>query len=144
MTIKKLTRTLGASLGTSPIELVAQQMWNIFLASGVKSKRMLVVLFGCAQLQEERYKDLLKGCFFGELCNYDQTVVRAAQQLLREKVVAMLTPEAVRENIERNRHIKKRDNFYAYFMEFTEMLRNGPLVKFRINSIASQRILDRV
>ena len=87
------------------------------MASWVKSKRMLVLLFGCAQLQEERYKDLLKGCFFGELCNYDETIVRAAQQLLREKVVAILTPEVVRENIEVNRHIKKRDNFYAYFMD---------------------------
>jgi hypothetical protein len=105
---------------------------------------MLVVLFGYAQLQEERYKNLLKGCFFGELCNYDQATVRSAQQLLRERVVDLLTPEAVRENIDRNRHIKKRENFYAYFMEFTEMIRSGPLVKFRINSHASQRILDRV
>jgi hypothetical protein len=104
------------SFGCSPVELVAQQMWNIFMASGVKSKRMLVVLFGYAQLQDEKYKDLLKGCFFGELCNYEQNTVRAAQQMLREKVTAMLTPEVVRENINSSRHIKMRDNFYAYFM----------------------------
>lgn len=45
-------------------------MWNIFLTSGIKSKRILVVLFGSANMKDRKYKELLMNCFFGELCNY--------------------------------------------------------------------------
>lgn len=88
VTIKKLTKSLA--FGNSPVELIAMQMWNIFLSSGIKSKRILVILFGTANLTNEKYRNLLKGCYFGELCNYDENSVRAAQTMLRERVVASL------------------------------------------------------
>lgn len=88
VTIKKLTKSLA--FGNSPVELIAMQMWNIFLSSGIKSKRILVILFGTANLTNEKYRNLLKGCYFGELCNYDEGAVRAAQTMLRERVVASL------------------------------------------------------
>jgi hypothetical protein len=52
VTIKKLTRGLANSLDYSPIGAIARQMWNIFLSCGLKSKRMLVILFGKAELRK--------------------------------------------------------------------------------------------
>jgi hypothetical protein len=71
VTIRKLTRGLADSLDFSSTGVIARQMWNIFLSCGLKSKRMLVILFGKADLRKEKYQQLLKGCFFGELCNYE-------------------------------------------------------------------------
>jgi len=58
-------------LGTTTAEKVALQMWNIFLSSGIKSKKILVILFGRSNMWDEKYKELLKNCFFGELCSHD-------------------------------------------------------------------------
>jgi hypothetical protein len=57
--IKKLGKLLPLQLKTSPAELLAKQMWNIFLTSGIKSKKMLIILFGRATLSLESYKKLL-------------------------------------------------------------------------------------
>jgi hypothetical protein len=52
VTIKKLAKRLPDQLGTSPSDIVALQMWNIFLFSGIKSKKILVILFGRATPHE--------------------------------------------------------------------------------------------
>lgn len=119
-------------------------MWNIFLSCGLKSKRMLVILFGKADLRKEKYQLLLKGCFFGELCNYEQSLVQQAQNMLRGLAVSMLDQETIRANVERNRHIRERQGFLAYFFELLRQLRAGPLLKLRINHSSSNKIVEQI
>ena len=70
--IKKLTKNIASNFGNGSIDILAHQMWNVFLTSGVKSKQILVILFGEANLEDEKYRELLKRCYFGELCSYGQ------------------------------------------------------------------------
>lgn len=71
-------------------------MWNIFLASGVKSKKILVVLFGRANFSQDSYRILLNKCGFNEILQYDEEVVRSSQRILRERFVETVNEEAVR------------------------------------------------
>jgi len=45
-----MTKSLPELLGTTTADHIALQMWNIFLCSGIKSKKILVILFGRANL----------------------------------------------------------------------------------------------
>jgi hypothetical protein len=40
-------------------------MWSIFLTCGIKSKKIIVILFGQAELSCEAYRRLLLSCYFG-------------------------------------------------------------------------------
>lgn len=39
-------------------------MWNIFMSSGIKNKKILVVLFGKAENKDEGFAKLIKKCGF--------------------------------------------------------------------------------
>jgi len=39
-------------------------MWNIFMVTDIKSKKLLVILFGSANLRDERNKQLFVKCGF--------------------------------------------------------------------------------
>jgi hypothetical protein len=99
VTIKKLTKNIAFRFDNGNIETLAHQMWNVFLTCGVKSKQILVILFGEANIEDEKYREILKRCYFGELCSYWQQSIRSAQNLLRSKVSTLLSEERVRKNI---------------------------------------------
>lgn len=144
VTLRKLGVALDAGLENSGAGAVAKQMWRIFLASGLKSKKMLVILFGRAQMQRDSYRELLRSCFFGEICSHGEELVRQAQDLLRERALALLGEEALRENVRSNRQIRQKEQFLAYFEELLALMRQGPLVKFRISAASSRKIEERV
>jgi hypothetical protein len=70
--------------------------------------------------------------------------VRSAQRLLREGVLALLDRGKVARHVQRNRHIKAKQEFLAYFSEFMEEIREGPLTRFRMSSRTSQNILEKI
>jgi len=45
-------------------EKIAHRMWNIFMVTDIKSKKILVILFGSANLSDERNKQLFVKCGF--------------------------------------------------------------------------------
>lgn len=42
-------------------------MWNIFMVTDIKSKKLLVVLFGTANLCDDRNRELFVKCGFEEI-----------------------------------------------------------------------------
>lgn len=140
VTVRKLGRRVREALEVSGAGSLANQMWSIFLSAGIKSKKILVILFGRAELKQEKYKQLLKNCFFGEFCSYEEAAVRAAQDALRGTVLRLLADEQLRGELQRSRHIRQKQQFLAYLGEFTDLLRQGPLLKFRINPLSCRRI----
>jgi len=67
-----------------------------------------------------------------------------AQTILRTKILEYLREEVMRASIWSNRHIQHKEEFIAYFCEFINTLRQGPLIKFRINSKTSKHIEERI
>lgn len=47
-------------------------MWNIFMSSGIKNKKILVILFGVANLKDEGFIKILKKCGFEEIMEYGE------------------------------------------------------------------------
>ena len=106
---------------------MARRMWNIFLSSGTRSKKMITILFGEADLSSDKYRALLIQSYFGELCQEQQQAIRDAQNILRQKVFQQLSDNKVIAYIRRNRHIKYKEKFWAYYSELLAQLREGPL-----------------
>ena len=52
VTIKKLTKNIDSAFGYGHIDILAHRMWNVFLTSGLKSKQILVILFGAANMAD--------------------------------------------------------------------------------------------
>jgi hypothetical protein len=98
-------------------ERVARQMWQIFMSFGIKSKKIIIILFGEADFSQEKYNLLLIRTYFGELCRERQEVVREAQTILRMHALRCLTESKVLAYIRRNRHIKNKQQFLAYLHE---------------------------
>lgn len=48
----------------SDAEKLAHKMWTIFMSSTIKSKKILVVLFGSVTLSDKRDVNLFKMCGF--------------------------------------------------------------------------------
>lgn len=46
---------------------LAHTMWNIFMSSGLKNKKILIILFGEADLQDEGFLQLVKKGGFNEI-----------------------------------------------------------------------------
>ena len=63
VTVKKLMRMKYNANG-SDAEKLAHKMWTIFMTSTIKSKKILVVLFGSVTLSYERDINLFKMCGF--------------------------------------------------------------------------------
>ena len=63
MTVKKLMRLKYNNNG-SDAEKLAHKMWTIFMSSTIKSKKILVVLFGSVTLSDKRDVNLFKMCGF--------------------------------------------------------------------------------
>lgn len=119
-------------------------MWNIFESSGIKSKKIIIILFGEADLSQEKYNMLLISSYFGELCRERQEVVREAQNILRMHAIRCLTDTKVAAYIRRNRHIKNKEEFLAYLTELVRQLREGPLQKLRLSLESSQKIMGNL
>ena len=51
MTIKKLLK-MKYDFNASETQQLAHTMWNIFMSSGLKNKKILLILFGEADLQD--------------------------------------------------------------------------------------------
>lgn len=140
ITIKKLGRKMCQNLGNSPAQDLATRMWNIFQSCGIASKKILVVLFGEANFSCEKSKELFRSCLFGEICGEAEETVRSAQNILRERLLELTGADFIRSHIFRSRKICQREEFIAYFSQFIEMLRSGPLTKFRLNAQATHHI----
>lgn len=138
VTIRKLLRP-NWRRGGPGAEGVAHQMWNIFLASGLKSKKLLVILFGEVDFADGACRSLLQRCGFEETLALEEHLVREAQRLLRERLVGTLEDAALPQLLA-NRNISKPAEFTAYFRELLAALRQGPLLKLRIDERTAQRI----
>lgn len=55
-----------------------------------------------------------------------------------------MTEEIVWENIKNFRSIKQCEEFYVYFIELLRIIREGPLLKFRINDKTSRKIREEI
>jgi hypothetical protein len=117
-------------------------MWSIFENSGNKSKKIIIILFGEAELGKEKYKSLLIRSYFGELCQEREEVIREAQSILRRLALTHLQDTKVMAYIKKNRHIKCKHEFSVYFSELLSQLREGPLQRFRLSLQSSRNILD--
>lgn len=95
VTIKKLLR-FRQNHEASQVEKLAHLMWSIFMASGLKSKKVLVILFGLANLKDEGYLSMVRKCGFGEVEQYGEEMVQQAQKILRDRLAESVTEEAVR------------------------------------------------
>lgn len=115
-------------------------MWKIFNSSSISSKKILVALFGEANLKLDKTKDLFRSCYLAEIYQQDEETVRKAQTLLRIRLLELTDHESVRAHIFRSRKISQREEFIAYFDEFINMLRAGPLRKFRLNAESAHHI----
>ena len=62
--MKKLLR-LKYNGEASESEKIAHKMWTGFMVSNIKSKRVLVVLFGKVNKNDEKDLDLFRSCGFG-------------------------------------------------------------------------------
>lgn len=60
-------------------EKLAYKIWNIFMVSDIKSKKILVVLFGAINKRDPRDVSLFRKCGFEEILTEEQTVIRNAQ-----------------------------------------------------------------
>jgi hypothetical protein len=81
-------------------------MWSIFMSSGIKNKKILVVLFGSANLKDESFVKILKKCGFEEILEYEEKVIREAQEMLRGRFIESVSDVAVRDNLKKCRNIK--------------------------------------
>ena len=54
-------------------------MWNIFEVTEIKSKKLLVVLFGAANLSDESNWALFLRCGFQDILQESEIVIRKAQ-----------------------------------------------------------------
>lgn len=62
-TVKKLMRMKYISEGSEE-SILAYKIWNIFMVSEIKSKKILVVLFGAINSQDDRDQNLFRTCGF--------------------------------------------------------------------------------
>ncbi len=65
-TVKKLMRMKYVNEGSSE-EKLAYKIWNIFMVSDIKSKKILVVLFGAISKRDQRDISLFRKCGFEEI-----------------------------------------------------------------------------
>lgn len=71
-------------------------MWNIFMSSPLKNKKILVVLFGVANLADQGFVKIMQKCGFQEILEHGEEAIRQAQELLRARFVESVTEEVVR------------------------------------------------
>jgi hypothetical protein len=57
------------------------------MSSAIKNKKILVLIFGIANVKDEAYSTILKKCGFGEILEYGEGLIRQAQEILRGKFV---------------------------------------------------------
>ena len=124
----------------SDIEKLAHKMWTMFMISNIKSKKILVVLFGLINIEDERDVNLFKRCGFSEILEEGQQKIRKAQELLRSRFVELVDEDKIWQNIKESRNIKAEEEFYAYFSELLRLIREGPFQKFRISDKTSKKI----
>ena len=55
-----------------------------------------------------------------------------------------MTKERVWYNILNTRNIKAQEEFYVYFIELLRIIREGPLLKFRINDKTAKKIQEDI
>ena len=123
---------------------MAHKMWTIFMGAHSKSKKIRVVLFGAVTLKEERDRELFKTCGFQEVLSETEKDIRKAQLILRERFCEQVSEEIVWKNIQKSRNIKAQQEFYVYFAEFLNQLRDRPYLKFRINEKTSRKIQENI
>ena len=81
-TVRKLMKVRYHNL-ESQTERLAHKMWTIFMSSGIKSKKILIVLFGMITTSNEKDVNLFTKCGFKEILSEGQHLIRQAQDYLR-------------------------------------------------------------
>jgi hypothetical protein len=66
-------------------------MWNMFMSSGINSKKILVILFGIASLSDPIFINIINKYGFQEILKYGEGLIIKSQEFLRTRLVESVT-----------------------------------------------------
>ncbi len=65
LTVKKLGENLVNVIGMGEVEEVGKRIWRIFLSSDINSKKILLVIFGKANMKKQICREQFRECYLG-------------------------------------------------------------------------------